>query len=175
MTNSLALARNALAKIQAHYIKTERLTHYLALQDKDRMGGQRARYLREHVLYRASNGKCVCCLQDVALGVPAEHANAMTCGILIPCAMIEIGSRAGMAPGNCASFCRACVDASNDANANGRVFIWTADTVDARLVPTVWPPIPKLKAHAYPAPKNVNLIEYRRRAALARTRRGIIA
>ena len=169
------IARNNLAKVQANLIKTERFTHYLALKSKDAMGGQRARYLREHVLYRASNGRCVCCLQDVALGVPAEHANAMTCGMLIPCAMIEIGSRAGMAPGNCATFCRSCVDASNDLNTNGRVFVWTADTIDAELVPTQWPPIPKLKAHAYPAPKHVNLVQYRRNAALARTRRGIIA
>jgi len=170
-----AIARNNLAKVQAHLIKTERVTHYLALKSKDAMGGQRARYLREHVLYRASNGRCVCCRQEVALGVPAEHANAMTCGMLIPCAMIEIGSRAGMAPGNCATFCRACVDASNDLNANGRVFVWTADTIDAQYVPLAWPPIPKLKAHSYPVPANVDLVAYRRRAALARTRRGIIA
>lgn len=169
-------ARHNLARVLARFIKDEKVTGALGMATRDAIGGQRFRTLMEWCLYPTANGQCVCCRQDVVLGGNAMAANAATAGTLIPCAMVnDINTRGGYLPGNCALFCRACVDASNDAAKAGRYFVWTADIIDASRVPLAWPSLPKTKPHPYPPIPSVDLNAYRMRAAHRRAMRGIVA
>jgi hypothetical protein len=174
-------AQNRLARLQANLIKNEKETGYLEMATHSFIGGQRLVTLMIRNLYPAATGNCVSCDQHTVLGGNAMNANAATIGLLIPAAMIaDTEQRAGYRPGNCGLFCRACVDASNDAAKNGRYFIWTADCVNAANVPLEWKPLYKSKNVKYaPIPAELQtesfLREYRKNAARNRARKGIVA
>lgn len=165
----------ALATVQAKFIKGEARTGALELARRDKIGGSRLHSLARW-LFSASAGRCVCCVQRVELNVNASDANAATIGILIPCAMVGgTERRGGYLPGNAAMFCRSCVDASNGGNDGMALWIWAADCIDADRVPLLWPSLPKMKVSQVPnSLSEVELVEYAKRAAIVRTKRGLI-
>lgn len=168
----------ALATFQAKAIKAEPKTGLFGMSTHRRLGGSTVRYVRESILFPYAQGVCVCCGQDTMLNVNPANANAATMGILLPCALMNDEEsdikRAGILPGNCANFCRACVNASNGGNNGAPLWIWAADCIDADLVPMVWGPLRKAIGPVMYVPNEVDLIRYARRSAIVRARRGLI-
>jgi hypothetical protein len=165
--------KNALAKVQAMFIKNEGKTGVLAAATHSQKGGQRMRTLRAF-LFTAANGQCVCCRQFTALDVNAASANAATAGILIGSALVGISeSRGGYLPGNVALFCRMCVNLRNNPITGMPLWIWTADIVDAESVPLNWPSLPKTKGAQVYKESIVDAQQWRRECLRRMTARGI--
>ena len=130
----------ALAAVQAGY--TEESLNVT----RSSIGGSRvislARYVHEY-----ANGACVVCRQHTTTDTHASVLTSATVAVLIPCAMVaDSNMRSGYVAGNVANMCRNCVNMANaNESASGELHVWTADTLDAELVPLTWPKLAKVR------------------------------